>query len=186
MTNAELAILSLIVQEPRYGYQIEQVIEERGMRDWASISFSAIYYLLGKLEKLGWVTSETNLEDSAGPVRKVYRVTKEGMKAWRQATREVLSSPQRYCTPLQVGLANLPALTKDEAIDALSLYKKRLAERKAYVRKNLSAVRSKGFIPWHVEIMFDLSLTMTDAEQAWVSRLIKRLSSKRDKGNSSA
>ena len=32
MTNAELAILSLVVETPRHGYEIEQVIEERGMR----------------------------------------------------------------------------------------------------------------------------------------------------------
>ena len=34
MTNAELAVLSLVAEKPRHGYEIEQVIEERGMRDW--------------------------------------------------------------------------------------------------------------------------------------------------------
>ena len=33
MTNAELAILNLIAEKPRHGYQIEQVIQDRGMRD---------------------------------------------------------------------------------------------------------------------------------------------------------
>ena len=53
MTNAELAILSLVAEEPRHGYDIEQVIEARGMRDWTEIGFSSIYYLLKKLEKSG-------------------------------------------------------------------------------------------------------------------------------------
>jgi DNA-binding PadR family transcriptional regulator len=48
MTNAELAILSLVVEKPRHGYQIEQVIEERGMREWTEVGFSSIYYLLKK------------------------------------------------------------------------------------------------------------------------------------------
>ena len=30
MTNAELAILGLVGETPRHGYEIEQVIEERG------------------------------------------------------------------------------------------------------------------------------------------------------------
>ena len=51
MTNAELAILSLIGESPRHGYEIEQVIEARGMREWTEIGFSSIYYLLKKLEK---------------------------------------------------------------------------------------------------------------------------------------
>ena len=51
MTNAELAILSLIGEKPRHGYDIEQVIEVRGMRDWTEIGFSSIYYILRKLEE---------------------------------------------------------------------------------------------------------------------------------------
>jgi DNA-binding PadR family transcriptional regulator len=31
MTNAELAILSLIAEKPHHGYEIEQVIDARGM-----------------------------------------------------------------------------------------------------------------------------------------------------------
>jgi len=33
MTNAELAILSLIVEKSRHGYEIDQVIEAREMRN---------------------------------------------------------------------------------------------------------------------------------------------------------
>ena len=49
MTNAELAILSLIAQQPCHGYEIEQIIEERGMREWTEVGFSSIYYLLKKM-----------------------------------------------------------------------------------------------------------------------------------------
>ena len=50
MTNAELAILSLVVEQPRHGYEIERVIGERGMREWTEVGFSTIYSLLKKLE----------------------------------------------------------------------------------------------------------------------------------------
>ena len=46
MTSAEFAILTLIVEQPRHGYEIEQVIEQRGMRQWTEVGFSSIYYLL--------------------------------------------------------------------------------------------------------------------------------------------
>ncbi len=52
MTPAELAILSLLAEQPRHGYGIEQVIDERGMREWTAIGFSSIYYLLNKLEQI--------------------------------------------------------------------------------------------------------------------------------------
>lgn len=176
MTSAELAILSLIVQEPRYGYQVEQVIKERGMRDWAEIAFSSIYYLLGKLEGKRWIVGEASEADSAGPARKIYRVTDEGAKAWHQGVLEVLSKPQRHYTPLQVGLANLSALPRKETVAAMSQYCQNLAKREAYVRENLARARAKGRLPWHAELMFDFSLSMTRAELVWVKKIAERLS----------
>ena len=178
MTDAELAILSLIVQEPRHGYQVEQTIKERGMRDWAEIAFSSIYYLLAKLERKGWIIGETDTADSNGPARKVYRVTQKGLSVWRRGVLEVLSTPRRYCTPLQVGLANLSTLPRDEAVAALTEYRRQLTERESHVRANLERVRAEGRLPWHAELMFDLSLAMTQAELSWVSELVRKLVAK--------
>ncbi len=185
MTVAELAILGLIVQEPQHGYQVEQVIEERGMRDWADISFSSIYYILKKLEAKGHIAGKSEDKQTGGPPRKVYHVTDQGREAWHRGTLEVLSSPCRYATPLLVGLANLPALTSEEAISAVSQYCHRLEEREAYVRTNRTAARAGEELPWHAEYMFDLSLTMTRAELAWVRKLVRRLSNNQ-KGQSHA
>ena len=70
MTNAELAILSLIAERPRHGYDIEQVIEARGMREWTEIGFSSIYYLLKKLEKEGMITSQLKQPGGKGPAER--------------------------------------------------------------------------------------------------------------------
>jgi DNA-binding PadR family transcriptional regulator len=47
--------LTLVAERPRHGYEIERVIEERGMREWTEIGFSSIYYLLKKLEREGLI-----------------------------------------------------------------------------------------------------------------------------------
>ena len=57
LTDAELLVLGLVAEMPRHGYQLEQVIEERGMREWTRIGFSSIYFVLGKLRKMGLVTT---------------------------------------------------------------------------------------------------------------------------------
>lgn len=176
MTTADLAILSLIVQSPRHGYEIEQVIEERGMRDWAEIGFSSIYYILKKLEAKGCVVSEMEDQETAGPPRRVYRATERGMAAWRAGTLEAISTPVRRTTPLLVGLANLPGLPPAEAIAALSRYCRGLEEREARIRTSRRAARADHQTPWHVEHLFDLSLTMTRAELSWVRKLMRRLS----------
>lgn len=146
------------------------------MRDWAEIGFSSIYYLLAKLERKRWVACEAQEPNSAGPAKRVYRVTQQGLTAWHQEVLNVLSTPQRYCTPLQVGLANLPGLPQKEVRAALVKYCARLDERERYVRTNLARARAKGGLPGHAEFMFDLSLAMTRAELSWVKKLLKTLS----------
>ena len=58
LTDAELLLLGLVAEMPRHGYELDQVIEERGMREWTQIGFSSIYFVLGKLQKLGLVTAK--------------------------------------------------------------------------------------------------------------------------------
>ena len=93
MTNAELVILSLIAEHARHGYEIEQIIEARGMREWTEIGFSSIYYILKKLEKGGLIESRTEQPAGRGPARKVFRVTQAGEKALQTALFEALSAP---------------------------------------------------------------------------------------------
>jgi DNA-binding PadR family transcriptional regulator len=110
MTDAELAILGLIAETPRHGYEIEQVLEQRNMRRWADIGFSSIYYLLNKLEAKGWIRSQPQPAEGKGPARKVYTITTAGQQAWYQATLAALSGPGQANTRFLTGLAeNLPA-----------------------------------------------------------------------------
>jgi DNA-binding PadR family transcriptional regulator len=67
MTNAETAILTLLAEQPRYGYEIEQIIAERGMREWTEIGFSSIYNLLKKLEREGLVYCPPGKRGRPGP-----------------------------------------------------------------------------------------------------------------------
>lgn len=176
MTNAELAILSLIAEQPRHGYEIEQVIEERGMRDWTEVGFSSIYYVLKKLEKSRLIEGRTEQQAGRGPARKVYHITVAGQAAWRDATLHALSTPRRHSMPFQLALANLPRISLDEALTALRQYRDRLAERREHVRARRA--RGEEDLPYHVDAMFDLSLTMIEAELAWTERFMGQLASR--------
>ena len=105
MTNAELAVLGLVVEQPRHGYQIEQVIEQRNMRRWTDIGFSSIYFLLKKLERQKFIKGEWGKTDrSSERWIKVYRPTKAGREAFHSAIIELLSVPQPRPYPLLLGL----------------------------------------------------------------------------------
>jgi len=112
LTNVELAILGMVAERPKHGYQLEQDIELRGMRNWTEIGFSSIYYVLNKLEKSGWLVSEAAFEPgTGGPARKVYRLTTSGKAALHEAVRERLAHPRARNGDFELALANLPVLS---------------------------------------------------------------------------
>lgn len=173
MTNAELIILTLIAEQPRHGYQIEQVIEEREMRQWTELGFSSIYYILNKLEGQGYIESKVEQAPGPGPARKVYRVTKSGFEVCRAGILASLTEPPRPESMFLLGLANLPAVSQQEAISALQTYSERLEGRLAHLgrRGQIGAIS----MPAHVAAMFDFSRHMIQAELAWVRQYIQQL-----------
>lgn len=66
MNNKEIVLLGLLTEGPKYGYQLENDIETRGMREWTEIGFPSIHYLLHKSETRGWVVS--TLGESSSPI----------------------------------------------------------------------------------------------------------------------
>ena len=173
MTNAELVILSLVAEMPRHGYQIEQVIEEREMREWTELGFSSIYYLLNKLEAAELIESVLEQSSGRGPARKVYTITEAGLKTYQQGILEALSEPPRPDSMFLLGMSNLPAVPHEQALTALQLYATNLAERRGHLQERMKI--GEGVFPFHVGAMFDFSLTMIQAELAWLEGFIKKM-----------
>ena len=171
MTNAELAILGLVVEKPRHGYEIEQVIEERGMRNWTEIGFSSIYYLLKKLETQGLAEARSDTGQAKGPARKVFRATRKGGNAWKRETLQALSTHQRMFPQFYLGMAGIPSQEPEAVIEALHGYMAGLDERMAEIEA--SRRRSGTDLPLYVEAMFTYGETLVEAERAWATGFIR-------------
>jgi DNA-binding PadR family transcriptional regulator len=170
MTNAELAILGLVAEQPRHGYEIEQVIEERGMRDWTEIGFSSIYYLLKKLEGEGLIEGELQ-EAERGPARRVYQATPAGRETLHAGVLDALSVPRRNYSPLLLGLSHLPGIPREEAMVALEQYCDALTLRLRQVQERWASQRP---LPYFVEAMFQHSRAMIEAELGWVQGFMEQ------------
>jgi len=172
MTNAELAILSLIAEKSRHGYEIEQVIEERGMRNWTEVGFSSIYYLLNKLEKAGLIESHLEQAEGRGPARKVYQITESGQEAQISATLAALSEPVNSYPPILLGMSNLPGLPRYQVLQSLEMYRDALKERMLDL---ITKVEQQSPIPGFIEAMFDYSRNLIEAEMAWIEKFITQV-----------
>ncbi len=173
MKNSDLAILGLIVERPLHGYHIEQVIEERNMREWTEIGFSSIYYILKRLEDQGYIRARTEQPEGKGPARKVYRLTRSGRDAWHRATLEALSTPKGGDLSFLLGMVGLPGIPKSEAILALRSYAERLSERRDRVADRWREAGDD--LPVALDGLFDYSVQLAQAEIEWVQGFIGRL-----------
>lgn len=71
----EPVLLLLLHQSANYGYELVGALEPYGLGDVAP---GPVYRTLRELEAAGLVQSEWDTESSAGPARRVYRLTEAG------------------------------------------------------------------------------------------------------------
>lgn len=69
-------VLGLLGEHPSHGYELEQKIKDRGIRNWTSIGFSSIYHILKKLEHSGLIQSEQLIVN--GKAQHRYTLTADG------------------------------------------------------------------------------------------------------------
>lgn len=174
MTNAELAILGLVTEAPRHGYEIETLIEQRGMRSWTDLGFSSIYYILAKLQERGLIHGHNEPAAGRGPLRKVFTVTGKGEAAWRRATLEALAGPGQPNSSFLLGLAGLPGIGAQEAVTALREYRRGVLRRREEVQQ---AWQQAENLPVFLQGMFEYSDSLLQTEIEWLDRYIPRLES---------
>jgi DNA-binding PadR family transcriptional regulator len=172
MTEPELLVLGLVAEMPRHAYELHQEIERRGMREWTSIGFSSVYFLLDKLEKKRLVRSKAPKSVKA---KKVFTVTAAGQKTLVAQTRASLGAYRRISSSVLPGMLHWPFLTKEEALCALTAR----AESVTAEQLRLGEVRAERQpLPDFVEAVFDYALGQLRAEGMWIEQTLDYMKTK--------
>ena len=87
MNVTEIFLLSLIGQNPRYGYEILQFLEETNAKFWINISMTYVYKLLKNFEQRGWVKAKM-VKSGNRPSKKIFQITSAGKKALKEELSE--------------------------------------------------------------------------------------------------
>ena len=170
-SDADIVLLSLLAEQPRHGYDLDRVIEQRGYRQWTSLAFSSVYYLLKRLSERGLLEPD---EGSQGR-RTVFRVTEAGRRELRQAAGERVLAP----APPSAGV--LPALNAYSRLDdpALAALLVRRAEALLGRLDELRALRAQ-VDEEHALAIFDYEILRQEADLAWTRPLLKKAGSDED------
>jgi DNA-binding PadR family transcriptional regulator len=172
LTDAELLVLGLVAEMPRHGYELEQVIEQRGMRRWTQIGFSSIYFVLGKLEELELVAAEKPV---GVKTKKVFRVTDAGRETLAEQSLTALRTVRPSYGSVLLGMAHWPVLERGAALGAL---KERGTAVEAELKRLGDIQLAQQPLPDYVEALFDYVLGQLRAEAEWVAQTLDYMTTK--------
>ena len=173
INEREAAVLGLLYERPLYGYTIEKIIEERGMRHWTDIGFSSIYYVLKRLEQRNLIASSSE-QEGTGPSRNVYTITAAGRSRMKETVRLFLSRYTKMITPFNLGIANAALLSREELIGCLDKRLIMIDETVPHV-ESMRESRIAEARPYYVIALFDRSLAHLRTERDWVAGFIRDL-----------
>ncbi len=164
MTHGEVILLRLLTRKDRYGYELDHIVDENRMRQWADIGFSSIYNILNKLEQKSLVSSYS-VKEHGSPKRKVYKICEKGKQALREEVIRMLTKPEEKNNDFAVGLVTSDILSDGEFKQCMAEYKAYLQKRKAFYRQEIpqTSKRKKG-----VALALERFAILIEAELKWL------------------
>jgi DNA-binding PadR family transcriptional regulator len=160
----DFAILGLVMERPRHGYEIKRALAQLGF--W-TVSFGSLYPALRRLEKRGAI------EAAAGTGRrKAYAITSDGRETFASllATDPDASETDRA---FQVRLAFLSQLPQDERVRVRELRRTKIAAHLKTSRDNFIDARTATENPDRYRLaLMEHAMRSTEADIAWLDGLI--------------
>lgn len=128
LSDVELTILSLVAEGPRYGSELEQLIELRGLREWLTVGSASIYYVLRRLEQQDLLTS-TVQNGNDNHTHTTYQITDAGRGVAQTAVADLLCQTRPLGQGFSLGLANCGILKPAQVYNSLVQHRDRLIQQ---------------------------------------------------------
>ncbi len=173
MGKNELAILGLLSEGEKYGYQIHQQIADRRMDVWAKISISSIYNTLNKLGDRGMVSAR-KMKVGKTPERNIYRITPEGKRMLADLVEKFMAKRGMGEYPFGLGVAFMYALPKERARRLLSERIDRLGKELGSFDEHLR--ERKDSMPLHWAFLYRNGRRHVETELEWCRGLLEKIS----------
>jgi DNA-binding PadR family transcriptional regulator len=169
-----LAVLSYLSQQPMHPYELGRSLREHG--DDRSIKFNhgSLYMVIGQLARAGFITEQETSRAGQRPERTVYALTDAGRAELRDWLAELVEQPQHEYPAFVAALSFVGALPPSQVLDLLRARLGHLARQQAEARGLVDTSLADG-LPGLFLIEEEYRLAMLDAESAFTSRLIRRI-----------
>ncbi|MEV4266837.1 PadR family transcriptional regulator [Kribbella sp. NPDC049584] len=168
------AVLGCLGERPMHPYEISTMLKARGKDQSIKVNYGSLYSIVSALEKHGFIEALETVREGNRPERTVYQITAAGEAEFTDWLTELVGTPSREFHPLEAGLAYLPGLPPDRAVELLE---QRLAVVDAEI-KEMTALHEQMTATEFPRIFWvesEFRLALLEAESAYVHQLAEEI-----------
>lgn len=168
------AVLGSLSERPMHPYEISTMLKARGKDQSIKVNYGSLYSVVSALEKHGFIEALETVREGNRPERTVYQITATGQAEFSDWLTELLGTPSREFHPLEAGLAYLPGLPPDRAVELLE---QRLGAVDAEI-KEMTALHEHMTAMQFPRIFWvesEFRLALLEAESAYVHQLAEEI-----------
>ena len=168
------------------GTILNELIEERNVKQWSRLSFSSVYYIITQLAKMKLIKakeaiSNTKAQSEVGAPQKLFIVTSTGQRILKSTVIHYFHKMDLNYQEMNLALAAAFVFEEKELLETIKNYKKRIDERIEVVRGRFqqdSKHEQQGDLPIHVWALFNYSFSSLNAKNEFLTELINKLEEK--------
>lgn len=120
LKNRDLVILGLLMDQPRYGYEVK-VLLDNALAHLVNINSGSLYYSLKQLLKLGYVEEAAVEKIGRRPERSIYQLTAEGKHAFLSGIEQQIFPITSEFNPLDLALYFIKVLDLQSLVRLLAM-----------------------------------------------------------------
>ncbi len=182
LSHIAFVVLGLVAEHPCHGKDIDERIEERGMRNWTAIGKSSIYGVLKSLKEKGFVESWVEEEDNR--IVKMYKVTVLGRELLKKKIYNVLNDfVGKNDVDFYVAFQDLPYLTPEERITVLT---NSIGKIRIHKRELEDMLEENSKLPLNVRGLFVHPIKILETDIEFLEWVLKEMREGKDQLDSEA
>jgi len=169
--SLKFALLGLLAEGPKYGYEIKQEFEGALGNVW-SVSYGQLYPTLRRLSELEWVTKRTAPGKKAAE-KNIYSITPKGKKKLDEWLLKPLRSNYKVKDEFTLKFLFFDKLPKDKVVEYLrNQQKKTILQKESFQRALLSIQDGLSF---YLQAIIRKGIIHLEAENQWLEEVVSEL-----------
>ena len=169
--SLKYALLGLLAETPKYGYEIKQQFEGALGNVW-SVSYGQLYPTLRRLSELGWVTKKTAPGKKAAE-KNIYSITAKGKRKLDEWLLKPLRTNYKVKDEFTLKFLFFDKIPKEKVLEYLRTQQKKTVMQKENFQRTLVSIREE--INFYLQAIIRKGIIHLEAENQWLEEVINDL-----------